>query len=385
MRKRILIVDDNETNIAVLHELLEDEYEIAAANSGEEGLETLEDFAPDLVLLDIMMPGIDGYETCRRIKATPAGNLTQVMLVSAKSSTEERLAGYAVDADDYVVKPFDPEEMLAKVRVQFRMRDTLLELASTRAKLTAHNAALEQLVRERTAETVQTRDAAVFALAKLAESRDPETGEHLERLREYAQLLAQTLADEGQYQELIDESFLSNLYRSSPLHDIGKVGIPDVILLKPGRLSPAEFKIMQRHTVIGAEALESTARQSSSGGFLDMGARIARCHHERFDGSGYPAGLSGDEIPLEARIVALADVYDALTSVRVYKAAFEPLVARSMIEQEEERHFDPVVVEAFRRSWEGFLAVRERIDGSDAVVPTEAVSSRGDMAAVRAD
>jgi response regulator RpfG family c-di-GMP phosphodiesterase len=372
MNKRILIVDDNETNVAALQELLEDEYEVRAAYSGEEGLEAFREFGPDLILLDIMMPGIDGYETCKRIKSSPEGRLTQVILVSAKSSSEERLAGYAVDADDYVVKPFDQQEMLAKVRVQFRMRRTLLELASAQARLSVHNTKLEELIEQRTEETLETRDAAVFALAKLAESRDPETGEHLERLRGYSQILAEELAAEGPYQDQIDEAFLADLYRSSPLHDIGKVGIPDVILLKPGRLSLEEFEIMQRHTIIGAEALESTAAQSASGGFLEMAARIARYHHERFNGKGYPEGLGGEEIPLEARIVALADVYDALTSVRVYKSAFEPLVARSMIEEEEGHHFDPVVVDAFRRSWQRFLEERARVEAGSAGIDTGA-------------
>jgi PAS domain S-box-containing protein len=200
-----------------------------------------------------------------------------------------------------------------------------------------------------------TRDVSVFALAKLAESRDPETGEHLERMRTYAQLLAEQLRRAGPYVDQIDDTFLEDLFRSSPLHDIGKVGIPDSVLLKPGRLTADEFEVMKRHTLIGADTLESALQHTGHGGFLQMAAGIARWHHERFDGSGYPDKLAGQNIPLAARIVALADVYDALTSPRVYKSAYDPRLAREMIEAESGRHFDPVVVDAFRVCYPDFL------------------------------
>ncbi len=208
----------------------------------------------------------------------------------------------------------------------------------------------------------RTRDLTVFAMAKLTESRDPETGEHLERMRAYSMLLAEYLAKDGPYRELIDATFLADLYRASPLHDIGKVGIPDIILLKPGGLSDTEFAIMKQHTVIGAEALGNICRESAGGGFLKMAAEVARSHHERFDGSGYPDGLSGESIPLAARIVALADVYDALTSVRVYKPAFAAETARNMVEEQAGAHFDPEVVRAFQACRAGFAAVRRAHD-----------------------
>jgi PAS domain S-box-containing protein len=200
-----------------------------------------------------------------------------------------------------------------------------------------------------------TRDVSVFALAKLAESRDPETGEHLERMRTYSQLLAEHLSREGPYVDQIDENFLQDLFRSSPLHDIGKVAIPDAILLKPGRFTPEEFKVMQTHAAIGAETLESALRHSGDGGFLRMAAGIARWHHERFDGRGYPDGLAGLNIPLAARIVALADVYDALTSARVYKEGYDPRHARDMIIAASGTQFDPAVVDAFRVCYPDFL------------------------------
>ncbi|MCH7591178.1 MAG: response regulator [Planctomycetes bacterium] len=370
MKKRILIIDDDKMNVAILRKILEGEYETDVGEDGEAGLERIKEFGPDLVLLDIMMPGIDGYEVCRRIKAEPYGEMTPVILLSANVSKPDRLRGYEVGADDFLGKPFDHDELRAKVRVQFRLRAALMELAEANLKVQVHRDELEGLVEKRTREVVATRDVTVFSLAKLAESRDPETGEHLERMRSYAQILAEQLAETGPYVDQIDDRFLTDMFQSSPLHDIGKVGIPDVILLKPAQLTSSEFEIMKRHTTIGADALEEAVRHTESGGFLTMAAEIARHHHERFNGTGYPAGLYGRDIPLSARIVALADVYDALTSVRVYKSAFEPSIAQAMIEQEEGDHFDAAVIAAFRERIDDFLAVRAKKDSRcDAVKP----------------
>ncbi len=362
MKQKILIVDDDETNVAILKELLEEQYVLATASSGQQCLEKIDRFKPDLVLLDILMSGMDGYETCRRIKSDPQSETTHIILISAKISVESRLKGYEVGADDYITKPFDGDELLAKIKVQLRLREALMNLTSMHAQVSLQNTKLEELVYQRTAEVIETRDLVVFALAKLAESRDPETGEHLERICAYSQILTEQLAKEGPYTHQINEQFLEDIHRSSPLHDIGKVGIPDTILLKPGRLSTSEFEIMKRHTTIGAEAIESAAEQSKSGSFLIMAVDIARSHHERFDGTGYPAGLSGQHISLAARIVDLVDVYDAITSVRVYKAAFEPEIARNMIEEEKGKAFDPAIVDAFRVRWEDFLKVRVLVD-----------------------
>ena len=355
MKDRILIVDDCRVNVRILVELLRDEYRLETAASGEECLAKLIGFSPELVLLDIMMPGLDGYEVCRRIKDSPLGGFTQVILVSGRASAAERLKGYDAGADDYVVKPFDHDELLAKVRTHFRLRNTLKNLWNANSQIQKFNNELETLAAERTREVVATRDVAIFALAKLADSRDPETGDHLERMRNYSRILADQLRLVGPYRGAIDAEFVDDIYRFSPLHDIGKVGIPDAILLKPGRLTDEEFSIMKTHSDIGADALQQSSEQSESGVFLAMATVIARYHHERFDGTGYPAGLAGPDIPLPARIVALADVYDALTSARVYKPAIEPKAAKRMIEEESGTHFDPAVVDAFLQREGDFL------------------------------
>jgi response regulator RpfG family c-di-GMP phosphodiesterase len=227
---------------------------------------------------------------------------------------------------------------------------------------------LDNLVQERTTQIAETRDVAMFVIATLAESRDPETGEHLERIRSYSHILAEELRNNSSYAEWIDDKFIDDLYRSSPLHDIGKIGIPDSILLKPGSLTDSEFAIMKQHSMIGAEALGKTIRTVTNADFLEMAADIAKYHHERFNGTGYPEGLKGKEIPLAARIVALADVYDALTSSRVYKPAFRPEIAYMMICQEQGKHFDPVIVDAFINRHDDFLQIRNVIQAEAAAV-----------------
>jgi response regulator RpfG family c-di-GMP phosphodiesterase len=352
---RILIVDDNATNVDILRRLLRKDYELAVAGNGEECLAIVPTFKPQLVLLDIMMPGMDGYEACRRIKFSAIGDFVQVILVSGKGSAAERIKGYEFQADDYIVKPFDHDELLSKVRVQFRLWNAQRQLTIAKEQLEIYNSELEELVAVRTQQLTATQDMAVFALAHVADSRDPETGEHLQRMRRYAQIIAEELADHGPYAATVDRRFLEDLYRSSPLHDIGKVAVPDAILQKPGPLTPEEFEEMKKHVIVGGQTLEMARDQVGPGSFMDMAAEIARYHHEKFDGTGYCAGLRGQEIPLSARIVALADVYDALTSRRVYKPPFTPEAAREIIIRDSGSHFDSVVVDAFLVRFDDFL------------------------------
>jgi len=365
MKDRILIVDDSRVTVGILQDLLADDYELEQAFSGEECLEKMPIFRPELVLLDIVMPGINGYEVCRKIKTSPLGTFIQVILISGKALAAERLRGYEFGADDYLVKPFDHAELLAKIRIHFRLHKHMKDLWAANNRIQKFNAELEKLVEARTREVVETRDVAVFALAKLADSRDPETGEHLERMRTYCRVLAEQMSREGAYRDEINGQFIEDIYRSSPLHDIGKVGIPDAILLKPGRLTPEEFNVMKTHTIVGAKALRQAAAQSSYGGFLKMAEQIARYHHERYNGRGYPEGLTGEDIPLCARIAALADVYDALTSARVYKPAFTPEKAQELIVREKGEHFDPHIVDGFLACEKRFFALVRPMPGAN--------------------
>jgi putative two-component system response regulator len=358
--RKILIVDDDRAFRALIVALLRPEYDLAEAESGAEALHVVASFRPDLVLLDVAMPGIDGFETCRRIKAGALGKSVHVIIISAKSSRADQLHAFEVGADDYVVKPIDRHELRARVQLHFRLRDTVAQAERIQAELASRHADLRRLAAERTQEILATQDVAVFAMAKVTECRDTETGQHLVRMRAYAQTLAEELRRGSPYADMIDDRFLDDLYRSSPLHDIGKVGICDAILLKPGQLTREEFETMKRHTVIGANVLDEAMLQSRCAGFLAMGAVIARFHHERWDGTGYPAGLIGPETPLPARIVAVADVYDALTSVRPYKEALPPDTARALVEEGAGTQFDPVVVQAFSARFSDFLQIQVR-------------------------
>jgi len=363
--RKILIVDDDEAILRLLKDLLRREYLLAEAATGEESLRMLPSFRPDLVILDIMMRGIDGHETCRRIRSSPFGHGVQVMMVSARSSREEQAQAYGAGADDYVVKPFDPHELCSRVRLHFRLRGALDTIASTTGKSNSRPGATQSVL---ACDMAHVHDVTVAALTKVAEFRDTETGEHLVRMRSYAQIVADELSRHGPYVDQIDEQFLDDLYRASPLHDIGKVGIRDAILLKPGPLTPDEFETMKQHTTIGANILDHVAFGAPGVSFLCMAGTVARFHHEQFDGSGYPAGLVGTETPLAARIVALADAFDAITSARPYKQPLPATTAKEIIRQDSGSHFDPVVVEAFHKRFDTLQRVQKQIQDQPPVV-----------------
>ena len=366
MNDRILVVDDDRTSRALLMGLLGKTHQVVTAASGEDALVLAARQTPALVLLDIQMPGIDGYETCRRLRETLSRENVQIIMVSAVSSEEEQVRAFQAGADAYLVKPIDPPVLRSQVRLHFRLRAAMARVASAEPDSPAPDGKLARLVEERNRQIDAMQDVAVFALARLAESRDEDTGEHVLRVRDYCQALAEQLRQGSPYAREISEQFLSDLYRSTPLHDIGKVGISDAILFKPGRLTPEEFEIVKMHTVLGGRVLEDVVLHSESGSFLEMAVTIARHHHERFDGSGYPSGLKGEAIPLPARIVALADVFDALTSVRPYKPAYAADHARRLVCEDSGKHFDPVVVSAFKAVFTKFVDICDRCKNSAA-------------------
>lgn len=329
---RVLIVDDDSIALEALTlALSRSGYEPVTAHDGQEALALLATGGIRLVITDWTMPQMDGLELCRRIRAGHYSGYVYVILLSARNAHADIVEGLQAGADDFLTKPFDPVELNLRVRTGERIL------------------------------SLETRDVAIFAMARLAESRDPETGEHLERMRLYSHILAEQITQYVDADVRIGQEFARLIYLTSPLHDIGKVGIPDSVLLKPGRLSDREFEIMKTHTTIGAETLDAALREYPGVTYLEFARDIALTHHERFDGTGYPQGLVGHEIPLCGRVVALADVYDALTSKRVYKGAFTHDVASSMIKEEAGRHFDPAVVECFAQQEDRFVAVQEQL------------------------
>lgn len=334
-RSRVLAVDDNPTNLAVIEESLQEQFTLRLARSGEDALRLAPTFLPDVVLLDAMMPRPDGFEVCSKLKNDPLLRRSHVIMVSARTAVDDRLRGYRAGADDYVCKPFDEQELCAKVSAAMNTRE---------------------LCRGVHADLEQFCGATGEALELLTHLRDTETGEHLDRMREYSQILAGELRS-TRYGEFIDDLFLDRLYRASALHDVGKIAIPDAVLRHPGALSPEQRETMQRHTTIGGSILARLAGRQSSTGFFEMAAQIARWHHERFDGTGYPDKLSGDSIPLAARIVKVADVFDALTTHRAYKPRFPFDHAVEIIACGSGTEFDPVVVDAMFRVLDEFRDV----------------------------
>ncbi len=333
---RVLIAEDDDISAELLQNSLGSfGYECDIARTGREAFSLVQTGKYRLVVSDWEMPEMTGVELCREIRQRHCGGYVYLILLTSRTGTQNIVDGLKAGADDFISKPFQPQELCVRLRAGER----ILALAS--------------------------RDLTIFSLAKLAESRDPETGAHLERIREYCRVIAEDLMQRNVFGSEIDADFVQMIHLTSPLHDIGKVGIPDHVLLKPGRLSADEFEVMKQHAAIGGQTLDAVARAHPEASFLLMAREIAWTHHERFDGTGYPCKLIGGQIPLSGRIVALADVYDALTTKRVYKPAFSHDKARSIIVEGAGTHFDPNIVEAFCRCEEQFLSVKKAFAGDD--------------------
>jgi putative two-component system response regulator len=367
----ILVVDDNTENLTVLGELLSPEFRVLAASGGQRALDLIGGGArPDLMLLDIMMPGMSGYEVLERVRADPAAPFLPVIFVTALGAAADEERGLLSGASDYISKPFRPAVVLARVRAH-------VEIKRARDRLADQNAYLDAEVGRRMAETLHIQDVSIHALARLAEVRDPETGNHLRRTQEYVRTLAEALKENLRFATVLDAATIALIAKSAPLHDIGKVGIPDSILLKPGKLTPAEWEIMKTHSRLGAEAIEQAERDSERPvAFLGIAKDIARFHHEKWDGSGYPEGLAGEAIPVSARIMALADVFDALIARRVYKEPMSFDAARAVILKDRGTHFDPDVVDAFTANFDAFRGIAERYADTEATVVAKLASIR---------
>jgi putative two-component system response regulator len=328
---KILIVDDELVSRKKMDLLVRSlGYETLVASDGMEAWEIWKIERPRMVITDWMMPRMDGLALCRKIREAEGSQYIYLIMVTSREEINDLVMGMDAGADDFITKPFIKEELAVRIRAGERISG------------------------------FETRDIVIFSLARLVESRDLETGHHLERIRHYSKTLALTISKADTPPEEIDGLFLDNIFLTSPLHDIGKVGIPDYILRKPGQLDDMEFEIMKRHSKIGFDTLHEALKKYPKADYLRMSADIARYHHEKFDGTGYPDGLKGDEIPLSARIVALADVYDALVSNRIYRHAYKHDVARAIIESERGKHFDPLVVDAFFMCEREFIEILER-------------------------
>lgn len=357
----VLVVDDTPDNLTLMSGLLKDKYKVKIANNGERALKVaMTGTPPDIILLDIMMPVMDGYEACRHLKANPETRDIPVIFLTAKAEVEDEMKGFELGAVDYITKPISPPIVLARVHTQ-------LQLKRVRDYLKDQNEFLETEVQQRTKEVVAVQEVTILAMASLAETRDNDTGNHIRRTQFYIRILAEKLRHHERFRHLLDEDkTIDLLFKSAPLHDIGKVGIPDAILLKPGRFTPEEFEIMKSHTTLGRDAiLAAEQRLGLELPFLYYAKEIAYSHQEKWDGTGYPEGLSGDDIPISGRLMAVADVYDALICRRVYKEGMPHEKAVGIICEGSGTHFDPDMVEAFKEIAADFREIAKRYEDTD--------------------
>lgn len=336
VKSKILVVDDTKTNVEVLEGILSDEYTVHVALDGEHALKLVPHVKPDLILLDVMMPGMDGYETLRKLQTMPEGRNIPVIFLTAKADSEGEKEGLSLGAVDYITKPYTPSLVKLRIRNQLenkRYRDHL-----------------EDLVNERTHSLRQTLKVMLTSLGALAEYRDNETGGHIRRTQILVRMLAEVLQKNPKYAEVIPtDEIVEQFATAAPLHDIGKVGIQDSILRKPGKLTPEEMEQMKGHTILGYQVLESATAELHNDPMVIVAAQIAKSHHEKWNGTGYPEGLKGEQIPIGARLMAVADVYDALVSKRVYKEAMPHEKAVDIILSGCGTHFDPDVIDAFKQ------------------------------------
>jgi putative two-component system response regulator len=351
----ILIVDDEPVILATMSRALGEDYTVRAANSGQRGLQVAATAPrPDLILLDVLMPGSDGYSVLSQLHENPATRDIPVIFVTAIEAEGEEEKGLAMGAVDYITKPIRPAILRARVRAQ-------IILKQARDFLHDKNAYLESEIARRMEENQRIQNVSIRALAHLAETRDPETGDHILRTQSYIKVLASRLQDHPRFSDIITDHYIELLTKSAPLHDIGKVGIPDHVLLKSGKLTAEEWTIMQTHAELGARAIELAQKDVDQPvEFLNLAIEIAHWHHERWDGSGYPDGLKGDAIPVSARLMTVADVFDALISRRVYKSAMPFTEARDLINAGRGSQFDPDVIDVFMEGYDEFLMIAQK-------------------------
>jgi putative two-component system response regulator len=352
----ILAIDDSPQYLNMLRALLSPRYRVILGLGGEEGLKLAQGAQkPDLVLLDVNMPGKNGYEVLANLRESGIGDVP-VIFLTGQNRPEDEERGLEAGAADYVSKPISSAILLARVRNQ-------LEMKKVRDWLKSQNAVLEEEVSRRMAENDLTQKAAIRALAHLAEIRDSDTGGHVLRTQRYIERLAELLRDHPRFSQTLTQRYIDLLVRSAPLHDIGKVGVPDYILLKPGKLTEKEWEIMKTHAKLGSDAIEAAERDLDRPvEFLALAKEIARWHHERWDGAGYPDGLAGDAIPLSARMMAVADVFDALAAERVYKDRMPPGEARRIIAEGRGSHFDPDIADVFLAHFDSFMEIATRCE-----------------------
>ncbi|MDD4979370.1 MAG: two-component system response regulator [Gallionella sp.] len=377
VKPTVLVIDDSPSNLSLISGLLKEHYRVLVANSGIKGINIACANQPDIILLDVVMPDLDGYDVCEYLKQSPSTRNIPVLFLTSRAEIQDEKRGLEMGAVDYIVKPVSAPILLARLQ-------THLHLVGIDHQLRTNNQYLELEVNKRTAQVKAIQEMTILALANLAETRDTETGNHLIRTQLYIKALAQHLSNHPRFADYLTPDHISLISKLAPLHDIGKVGIPDRILLKPGKYLPEEFEVMKSHPTLGRNAIDR-ARGTMEGvdtDFFIIAIEIIYCHHEKWDGSGYPQGLVADEIPIPARLMALADVYDALISRRVYKAGMSHAQAYEIISAGCGKHFDPDVFEAFNAIQSQFIYIAERFADTESDIQAKEVALSGVLASV---
>ena len=340
-RKTILVVDDEKTNLVRARMLLQEEFNPILVNSGEQCLKYLQNHKPDLILLDIMMPDMDGWQVMKQLKKDPGCSDIPVIFLTADSNPATEKDCFEAGAVDFTLKPIQPASVLSRIR-------RAIELEGYRKDL-------QRIVDQQNQKILDMKYQFVVSIANLVDNRNNMMGEHVKRTAQIVKMLALQLQKQGYEQETLTDKYIEHLYLAAPLHDIGKIKISDTILFKPGRLTEEEFDTMRTHTVFGREVLQEMLAGIEDPEFIQMACDVAAYHHEKYNGKGYPEGLAGEDIPLCARIMAVADVYDALKEPRCYKEAFPLEEVYEIMQDDAGSHFDPAIIKAF-------MEIREEIE-----------------------
>ena len=360
-RYKIIMVDDNLANLTMGMNMLKTFYDVSPIPSALKLFDVLEEIKPDLVLLDIEMPEMNGYEVIEKMKSDPRFRDIPVIFLTAKNDELSEMEGFDLGAVDYIQKPFSAPVLLRRIASQLLIVQQKRDLLQSQAKLKDYADNLEDRVKEKTREVVDLQNAVLATLADLVEFRDELTGGHITRTQLYLEALTEELLRQGIYSEITANWDMDNFIPSAPLHDVGKISISDLILNKPGKHTVEEFEIMKSHVTAGVFAIERIMKKTKQQAFLNHALLIAGTHHEKWNGTGYPGGLRGKNIPLEGRLMAIADVYDALISVRPYKKALPHEEACEIIKNGSGTHFDPVLIDIFQKVKDEFESVVQKI------------------------
>jgi len=368
-RKKIIFVDDQISNLMIGRNVLSSEYDVFTVPSAEKMFKLLEKVEPDLILLDVEMPDMDGYETIKKLKSAPETSQIPVIFLTARNDAGSELEGLSLGAIDYISKPFSPPLLLKRIDVHLLVEEQKKQLEKQKQELQNYNDNLEVMVKEKTKTIMELQNAVLETVAELVESRDDVTGGHIERTQSYLKILFEGLREQGLYSDETKDWDVNLLVQSAQLHDVGKISISDTILNKPGKLTPEEFNQMKLHTTFGGEIIDRIQTRSTERSFLQFTKTLAMTHHEKWDGSGYPYGLKGYDIPLEGRLMAIVDVYDALVSERPYKKAFTHEEAVKIIKDASGTQFEPALVDLFLTESENFrrTAQKQKEDESERI------------------